>query len=79
VRSRGRRVIAGICGGFADHYGWDLNLVRVLTVVITLFTGVTLLAYLAAWIIIPEGQYALPFGGPPPPPPPGSAAEGASV
>lgn len=64
-------MIAGVCAGFAEHYGWDLNLVRVLTVVVTLFTGVTLFAYLAAWIIIPEGQYALPrpFGSSAPPPP----------
>ena len=74
LRSRSRRMIAGVCGGFADHYGWDLNLVRIVTVVITLVTGVTLFAYIAAWIIIPDGQYALPFGAPPPPVPPASSA-----
>ena len=79
VRSRSRRVIGGVCGGFADHYGWDLTLVRVLTVAITLFTGVTLFVYIAAWIIIPDGQYALPFGAPmPPPPPPGTTGTAAS-
>jgi phage shock protein C len=60
TRSREDRMIAGICGGFAQYYGWDLNLVRILTVVIILVTGVGALAYLAAWIIIPEAPYALP-------------------
>ena len=68
VRPRGSRMIAGVCAGFAEHYGWDMGLVRVATVVIVLLTsGAAILAYLAAWIVIPEGQYALPV--PPPPPP----------
>jgi phage shock protein PspC (stress-responsive transcriptional regulator) len=53
-------MIAGICSGLALHYGWDLNLVRILTLLIILFTGVGALVYLVAWIIIPEAPYALP-------------------
>jgi phage shock protein C len=54
-------MIAGVCAGFAEHYGWDLGLVRVLTVLLALFTGgLVLIAYLAAWIILPEAQYTLP-------------------
>ena len=70
VRSRARRMIGGVCAGFADHYGWDLTVVRLITVAITLFTGLPVLVYIAAWIIIPDGQYALPFGAPAVPPPP---------
>ncbi|NYF80141.1 PspC domain-containing protein [Granulicella arctica] len=73
VRSRTSRVIAGVCGGFAEHYGWDLNLVRIITAVITFFTVMPLFAYLAAWIIIPDGQYVLP--APPPPPQAASTSE----
>ena len=74
VRSRSRRVIAGICGGLSEHYGWDLSLIRILAAASVLFSGVGLVAYVIAWIVIPDGQYALPFGSPvPPPPPPGSA------
>jgi phage shock protein C len=78
LRPRSPRVIAGVCAAFAEHYGWDLNLVRVLTVVITLLTGVTLLAYIAAWILIPDGPYALPPAPPPPPPAPAPFTETAS-
>jgi phage shock protein C len=60
TRSRENRMIAGICAGFAAHYGWDLNLVRIVTVLVIVLTGVGLFAYLAAWIIIPEAPYALP-------------------
>jgi phage shock protein C len=60
TRSRENRMIAGICAGFAKHYGWDLNLTRILTFLIILFTGVGVFVYLALWVIIPEAQYALP-------------------
>jgi phage shock protein C len=55
VRSRTNRVLAGVCGGLAEYFGLDPTLVRVLFLVITIFTGgVGLLAYLAMWIVIPE-------------------------
>jgi phage shock protein C len=54
-------MIAGVCSGFALHYGWDLNLVRVITALFIVLTGVGALAYIAAWIIIPEAPYALPI------------------
>jgi phage shock protein C len=69
-------MIAGICSGFAAYYGWDISLVRVVTAGIALLTsGFGVLAYLAAWIIIPEAPYMLPpaagYGAPVPPPSPG--------
>jgi phage shock protein PspC (stress-responsive transcriptional regulator) len=60
TRPRYPRMIAGVCSGFALHYGWDLSLVRVVTALTIVLTGVGLFAYLAAWIIIPEAPYALP-------------------
>jgi phage shock protein PspC (stress-responsive transcriptional regulator) len=69
------RRIAGVCAAFARGYGWDLTVVRLITVAIAFFTGVGFLAYLFCWIAIPEEQVALPpypgnyAGGYPPPPP----------
>jgi len=60
VRPRYPRMIAGVCSGFAQHYGWDLSLVRVVTALMIVCTGVGLIAYIAAWIIIPEAPYTLP-------------------
>lgn len=62
MRPRTPRMIAGVCAGFALHYGWDINLVRVITALFIIFTtGIGALAYLAAWVIIPEAPYALPI------------------
>ena len=64
TRPRNNRMIAGVCAGFALHYGWDLNLVRILTAVITFFSGgIGLIVYLVAWVIIPEAPYVLPAKG----------------
>ena len=60
TRPRENRMIAGVCAGFALHYGWDLNLVRILTALMIVLTGVGAIAYIAAWVIIPEAPYALP-------------------
>ena len=60
TRPRVGRMIAGVCAGFAQHYGWDLNLVRIITALIIVLTGVGAIAYIAAWVIIPETPYALP-------------------
>ena len=54
------RMVAGVCAAFALHYGWDLSLVRVITALAIVFTGVGLFVYLAAWIIIPEAPFVLP-------------------
>ena len=60
TRPRQNRMIAGVCAGFALHYGWDLNLVRILTALMIVLTGVGAIAYIAAWVIIPETPYGLP-------------------
>jgi phage shock protein C len=58
VRSRKGRMLAGVCAGFADYFSLDVTLVRVIWAVVSLITGgVGVLAYLAAWVIIPaEGE-----------------------
>ena len=55
VRSRKNRMVAGICAGAAGYFGWDVILVRVIVAVVSVITGgMGVLAYLAAWAIIPE-------------------------
>lgn len=53
-RSRRERMLAGVCGGIAEYFDADPTVVRLLWVLITLFWGVGLLAYIIAWIIVPE-------------------------
>jgi phage shock protein C len=55
VRSRKDRMVAGICAGAADYLGVDVTLVRVIVAVVAIITGgAGVLAYLVAWVIIPE-------------------------
>lgn len=47
-------MIAGVCGGAAEYFGIDANLVRLGVVVGTFLTGGTVaLVYLAAWMLMP--------------------------
>lgn len=55
VRPRNGRVIAGVCAAVANRFGWDPTLVRVLTVVASLFAGAAILIYVVLWIVVPEG------------------------
>ena len=55
VRSTSNRVIGGVCGGVADYLNMDVTLVRILTVLISLFTGVPVILYVIALFIVPEG------------------------
>ena len=54
-RSRSDRVIAGVCGGFANWLGWSPTGVRILYVVISIlsvaFPGI--LVYLILWLVMP--------------------------
>jgi phage shock protein C len=60
------RMIGGVCAGFAEHFGWDVTVVRILTVVLFFCgCGAILLAYIAAWIIMPNAP--LFYVTPPPP------------
>ena len=60
VRPLANRMIGGVCAAFALHYGWDLTITRIVTALVIIFTGVGALAYIAAWVIIPEERYPLP-------------------
>src|SRR5206468_1437453 len=48
------RMIAGVCSGIADHFSIDVILVRIAFVVAAFFGGAGLVAYVAAWLLIPE-------------------------
>jgi phage shock protein C len=54
VRSRDSRMVAGVCSGIAGCYAIDVNLVRLAFVGASFFGFIGVLAYLAAWVILPE-------------------------
>jgi phage shock protein C len=54
-RSRNDRIVAGVCGGLAEHIDADPSLIRLVWILVTLISlGTGLIVYLAACIIIPE-------------------------
>jgi phage shock protein C len=53
-RPREGRIIAGVATGFAEYFEVDVVFVRVLFAAATLLSAAGILAYLVAWILIPE-------------------------
>jgi phage shock protein PspC (stress-responsive transcriptional regulator) len=53
-RSRDERVIGGVCGGLAEYFGIDPLIVRIIAVGLVFAGGAGFLAYLAAWLLVPE-------------------------
>jgi phage shock protein PspC (stress-responsive transcriptional regulator) len=53
VRSADDRLVAGIAGGIAEHFGIESMYVRLAFIVATFFGGLGVLAYFALWIVLP--------------------------
>jgi phage shock protein PspC (stress-responsive transcriptional regulator) len=54
-RSTHDRMIAGVCGGLAEHLGWPAFRMRVVWVLATFFTAFAgVLVYLALWYLMPQ-------------------------
>jgi phage shock protein C len=60
VRTRANRKIAGVCAGFAEYFDLDVTLVRLVWLFVVLVGGTGLLAYVIAWIVMPEEPLRLP-------------------
>ena len=71
VRPRVGRMIAGVCIGLAQAYGWDVVTVRILTVIAFFCSaGLVSVAYVACWVGIPDEAYPPMQGAVPPQAPP---------
>ena len=54
-RSRTDSVLGGVAGGLADYLNADPALVRIAWAILVVVTGgAALLAYIVAWIVVPE-------------------------
>jgi phage shock protein PspC (stress-responsive transcriptional regulator) len=49
-------MIAGVCGGLAEYFDLDVSIIRILFVVLTIFTAAFpgILVYIIMWIVVPE-------------------------
>jgi phage shock protein PspC (stress-responsive transcriptional regulator) len=58
-RSDTNKIISGVAGGMADYLNLDATIVRLLWVLVTLFTGgAAFWVYLALWLFLPIGDNA---------------------
>lgn len=49
------RIFAGVCGGLAEYFGMDVTLVRIIYVLLTIFTAFSgAIIYLILWLLMPE-------------------------
>lgn len=53
-RSKKDSIIAGVCGGIAEYFQLDSTLVRLLAILVVFLGGAGVIAYIVAWIIIPQ-------------------------
>ena len=54
VRSSMDKKLAGVCGGLARYFDIDATLVRVVFVLLALFSGGGVLLYIILWLVMPE-------------------------
>lgn len=53
-RPRSGKMIAGVCAGLAQRYGWSTSTVRVVFVLSCLLPGPQFIAYLVLWLVMPK-------------------------
>lgn len=53
TRSRTDKFIGGVCGGLARSLGMDASIVRIIVVLLAIFTQIGWVAYLVLWAVLP--------------------------
>jgi phage shock protein PspC (stress-responsive transcriptional regulator) len=54
LKRSSNKMIGGVAAGVAEYFNIDPTIVRIIWAASVLFGGVGLLAYLIAWIIMPQ-------------------------
>ena len=58
-RIRTGRKILGVCGGLAEFFGLDVSLIRIATLILILFGGLSIWVYIILWLIVPKAPKRL--------------------
>ncbi len=55
TRSTSEKVVAGVLGGLAEYFDWDISIVRIVFVLISIFSAAFpgILVYVILWAITP--------------------------
>ncbi|MFC4947771.1 PspC domain-containing protein [Pseudonocardia sp. GCM10023141] len=57
TRPRHGKVIAGVCAGLAERFGWSANGVRLLFLLSCLLPGPQFVIYLILWFLMPRREF----------------------
>lgn len=52
-------IIADVCGGLAEFFGLDVSLIRIATLILILFGGLSIWVYIILWLIVPKAPKRL--------------------
>lgn len=64
MRSSTDKKIAGVCAGLADYFDLDATVIRLVWLVLILFGGTGILAYIILWIVLPVAPAGMVASGP---------------
>ena len=54
-RSYDNRIVTGVLGGIAERFNWNVNILRIIWIIFTLFTfPLGIIIYTLLWIIMPS-------------------------
>ena len=56
MKRSSNKMIAGVCAGIAEYLGWDVTAVRVVYVLLSIFSAgfPGLLVYIILWFVMPD-------------------------
>ena len=57
TRPQSKKMIAGVCAGLAERFGWPVGRVRLLFVVSCILPGPQFVGYLILWALMPKRAY----------------------
>ena len=60
VRSH-NQVVAGVCAGIAEYFGWEVALVRLIYLILSIFSAAFpgIIVYIILWIVMPEKNHII--------------------
>ena len=57
TRCMSNKMIAGVCSGIANYFGWDVSIVRIVYSILTLCTAFCGgIVYIILWLVVPKDQ-----------------------
>lgn len=57
TRPRHGKVIAGVCAGLAERFGWNPNVVRLIFLLSCLLPGPQFVLYIVLWFLMPRREF----------------------